>query len=242
MAEAISITCPECGKKINVSSEAVGKRIRCKGCEHVFVVQAPAGKKAAKPAGKAAPAKAPPAAKSANAKKKAPDPPAGPSMPDRPTIDDDEDANPYGVTALDTAPRCPDCANEMESADAIVCLHCGYNSRTRMKIEPRAVYDVTGGTWFLWLLPGILCALGFCILLTFDVLYTFSLRFIWFGDADISENWTAIFAHPGFVIWGVWGPSVLVMVGLLAFAVRRLIFNPRPPERVKKKPKKTEDD
>ena len=65
-------------------------------------------------------------------------------MPDRPTIDDEEDANPYGVTALDTAPRCPDCANEMESEDAIICLHCGYNSRTRVKIEARAVDDVTG--------------------------------------------------------------------------------------------------
>ena len=48
MAEAITIVCPECEKKINVPSEAVGKKVRCKGCEHVFVVAAPGGKKASK--------------------------------------------------------------------------------------------------------------------------------------------------------------------------------------------------
>ena len=100
MAEAITIACPECGKKINVASEAVGKKVRCKGCEHVFVVRAPAEKKAAKPAPAKAPAKAPAAAK------KAPDPKAAKPKAD----DDEEDPNPYGVTSLDLAPRCPDCA------------------------------------------------------------------------------------------------------------------------------------
>ncbi len=101
MTEAITIACPECGKKINVASEAVGKKVRCKGCEHVFVVQAPAEKKAARPAGKAAPA---------GAKKKAPDPKAAKPRPDKPKVNDDEDDNPYGVTAIDLAPRCPECA------------------------------------------------------------------------------------------------------------------------------------
>ena len=220
MAEAITLTCPECGKRINVASEAVGKKIRCKGCEHVFAVQAPVEKKAAKPAA---------------AKKKAPAPQAVQPKPKKPKDDDDDDPNPYGVTALDTAPRCPDCANELESADAIICLHCGYNSRTRMKIESRAVEDVTGGTWTLWLLPGILCAVGLCIILTFDFLYTFTIGHYFEDDTDV---WYAFISYAPFIIWAVWAPSILLMVGLGTFAVRRLVLHPRPPERVKKKPKK----
>ncbi|HVS36187.1 MAG TPA: hypothetical protein VMS17_11450 [Gemmataceae bacterium] len=228
MAEAITIACPECDKKIHVPAEAVGKKIRCKGCEHVFVVPAPAG-------WKAAPAKAAPA-------KKAADPKAAKPKPAKPKVDDEDDPNPYGVTALDTAPRCPECANEMESEEAIICLICGYNTRTRSRAVSRSVEDVTGGTWFLWLLPGILYALGTCLILTFDLLYTFSLRFLWFGEAEKNEEWTAMFAHPGFVLWGVWAPSVIVMVGFVTFAVRRLILNPRPPEREKKKRKKEDED
>ena len=216
MAEAITIVCPECDKKMNVAADAVGKKIRCKGCQHVFAITAPAVKKAAKPAAKAAPAKKAPAAK--------------------PKADDDDDelnSNPYGITSVDTAPRCPDCANEMESEDAVVCLHCGYNTTTRQKIVARAVEDVTGMTWTLWLLPGILCAITTLVLLTFDVWYTFQIhRFV--GDDD----WTAVFASQAFIIWLVWAPTVILMVGTTTFAFRRLVLNPRPPERVKMKKSK----
>ena len=79
----------------------------------------------------------------------------------KPTDEDEEDDAPIGVTALDMAPRCPNCANEMESEEAVICLTCGYNTRTRIQVETRAVEDTTSMTWFWWLLPGILCALFF---------------------------------------------------------------------------------
>jgi len=67
MAEAITITCPECGKTSTAPAVAVGRKVRCKNCEHVFVVAAPAGKKAA-PAKKAADVgKKPPAGKASAA-------------------------------------------------------------------------------------------------------------------------------------------------------------------------------
>src|SRR3982074_2033126 len=103
MAEAITIICPECEKKMTVPADAVGKKARCKECQHVFAVRAPATKKA------------PPAPKIKSAKPKA-----------KPTDEDEEDDTPIGVTALDTAPRCPNCANEMESEEAVICLTCGY--------------------------------------------------------------------------------------------------------------------
>src|SRR5437016_13861620 len=66
-----------------------------------------------------------------------PAPPAEPPQPAAPPRprgphDDlfDEDGNPYGVTTLDLSPRCPNCANELTSADALTCLHCGYNTQT----------------------------------------------------------------------------------------------------------------
>ena len=230
MAEAITIACPECDKKLTVAAGAVGKKVRCKGCDHVFVVAAPAGKKAA-------PAKAP-AAKADDPKKKPPDAKAGKAKPAKPKADDDdENSNPYGVTSLDTTPRCPECANELESEDAVICLYCGYNTRTRFRVEARAVEDVTGMTWFLWLLPGILSALGFLFLLTLDIWYTFKIRT--FVDAE--NDWYAFVSYQWFLIWVIWAPTILVMLGLLTFAVRRLIMHPRPPERVKRKKPKEAD-
>ena len=71
MATTIVISCPECDKQIKAPAELEGKKIRCKGCGHTFVVRAsaaagdgdgpaakPAKKKPAPPPAKAkAPAK-----------------------------------------------------------------------------------------------------------------------------------------------------------------------------------------
>ena len=148
MAEAITIACPECEKKLTVAAAAVGKKIRCKGCEHVFVVKAPAAEARRRPS---RPTKAADVKKKAAPEAKAPKP--------KPPDDDEEDSKPYGITSVDTTPRCPECANELESEDAVICLTCGYNTRTRIRAETKAVEDVTGMMVFLWLLPGILCVL-----------------------------------------------------------------------------------
>lgn len=44
------VSCPECHKQIKVKPELQGKKVRCKGCSHVFVIPAA---NAAKPAAKA---------------------------------------------------------------------------------------------------------------------------------------------------------------------------------------------
>ena len=219
MAEAITIACPECDKKLTVAAASVGKKIRCKACEHVFVVKAPAASKA--PAAK-------PAAKAADAKKK-------PAPKPKPPDDDEEDSKPYGITSVDTTPRCPECANELESEDAVICLTCGYNTRTRVRVESKAVEDVTGMMVFLWLLPGILCVLLVLTLLTFDIFYTIRI------SEYVEGAWYEFISYPFFVIWIIWAPTVVVMVGATTFAVRRLILHPRPPERIKKKAKKEDD-
>src|SRR5262245_1003468 len=69
MATTITVTCPECQKQIKAPPEIVGKKIRCKGCEHTFIAKAdssaikPAGAIKPAPGGKGPPdkgAKAPP--------------------------------------------------------------------------------------------------------------------------------------------------------------------------------------
>src|SRR5262245_36147539 len=120
----LTVTCPNCQKQIKAPAELQGKKIRCKACEQVFVVQ-PDRPVKANPAKPAAAAKGKPPAQAA--------PPAPEAPLDVvPLADDDEDnPNPYGLTEETFAPRCPHCAYELESADAKVCLNCGYNTATR---------------------------------------------------------------------------------------------------------------
>jgi DNA-directed RNA polymerase subunit M/transcription elongation factor TFIIS len=138
--------------------------------------------------------------------------------------DDDEDASPYGITEDTFTPRCPQCANELESRDAVICLHCGYNIVTREKARMRKVRDITGWDKFVWLLPGIVCALVVVLLITGDIVYCVKIQ-----DWIDIEAWYFFIAHLGIKIW-----LVLITIGIMylagKFAVRRLIFNYTPPE------------
>src|SRR5260370_30925975 len=81
MADTVTVSCPECDKKIKVPEDALGKKIRCKGCDEVFVAKAP---------GRQAPAKKAPAKSAAKAPKPAPR--------KKPADAEREETNPYGVT------------------------------------------------------------------------------------------------------------------------------------------------
>jgi DNA-directed RNA polymerase subunit M/transcription elongation factor TFIIS len=209
MATTVSIECPECHKQMKAPAEVLGKTIRCKACGHTFPAR-PRGPAPARPAaGKPAAAKPPPEGK-----------------PKRPLDDDEEDSNPYTVSAADmeSVPRCPDCANEMEP-DSIVCLTCGYNTRTRQRARTRRVHDTTVGDYILWLLPGVGCALGVIALIVIDVLYCLKGR-DWLGD----ETWYgAMLTHKGVMMWLVL-ITLFIMYPASKFAIRRLIFHLHPPE------------
>jgi hypothetical protein len=212
MASTITITCPECDKQIKAPPEVVGKKIRCKSCGHAFVAKAdrppPAGGKPAKPGAKA-PAKVKPA---------------------KPEAEDEGDANPYGVTNLDLAPRCPECANEMESETAVICLYCGYNTETRERARTRKVRDVTGGDRFAWLLPGILCVLLTLFLLSWGITTVVNYFTIDWA-ARFGEN--AKYAKQGGACCAIWWNVLMIWGAYKAgrFAVKRLIQHPTPPDR-----------
>jgi DNA-directed RNA polymerase subunit RPC12/RpoP len=221
MATTIAISCPKCEKQINAPAELAGKKIRCKECLYVFVVKAPpapkGGGKPAKGAKEAAAGKPGKAAKPA-AKGPAPD-------------DDEEGSTPYQVTQTSLLPHCAYCAKEMEYDGQVVCIHCGYNHRTRERVPMKKTYETTGGQQFMWLLPGILCALGVLAMIGIIVVFFAVFPRI---EADNDQEWWSIF----FGLWArLWGAVICLFAGffLARFAVKRLILNATAPEREKLK-------
>ncbi len=230
MATSFSVTCPECDKGAKATDELVGRKIRCKACGHVYVVKSPGGKSSSVKSGtskksgqsKSTAGKEPAKAVSTKVKTKADDKKTA-LKPPPPPEDEDGDGKPYGITHENLSNRCPECANEMESADAIICLHCGYNTRSRQREQTKKVYAHSGGEIFLWLLPGILCALGFIGLLVFDILYTINI-------AEWTRNaWCEFLAHGSIVFW-LWIGSCFGFFALGRFAVIRLCIKNMPPE------------
>jgi hypothetical protein len=244
MAESIVVSCPECKKKMKVPAQAVGKRVRCVKCQTPIKVEAPAPAQAAlpaKPAAQAAP-KPPPVKFEADDGpasygliipsededgEAAPPPPPPPKPAEKPNrFVDPDDANPYGVTDTDLAARCPFCAKEMESAEAVICLNCGYNTITRIRAGLRVVHAITFMDWVKWWSPAIGCLLGIAALCVLDWWFCIYLNDMW----KEWDEWigTSSFTR-GIRLWEV-VPTVWVMWQAAKFAFKRLILNPRPPE------------
>jgi DNA-directed RNA polymerase subunit RPC12/RpoP len=230
MATSFTLNCPECEKPVKASDTLVGKKIRCKGCEHVFVVEAPEEKPAkskagtGKPPAKAVTTKPGAPAKGVTTKPGAPDK----KGPAKPADDDDGDGKPYGMTFEKLGARCPECANEMESEEAIICLHCGYNTHTRSRASTKKTYDVTGQDVFMHLLPGILNVVGIIVLLVFDIVYTVNIA-TWSHD-----QWYEFMSSGAIVLW-VWIISCFAFFAMGRSAFIRLLLDNEPPEVEKKK-------
>lgn len=217
MATTILLVCPKCGKQVKAPENVLGKKVRCKFCEAAFVARIDGGK--APPAKPAKPA----------AGKGATKPPVGQeaAKPSRYRMDDDDDndPNPYVLVDMSLAPRCPDCANEIEEGQ-VICLHCGYNMRTREKAKTRKVYDQTFIDYFIWLLPGIACALVVFTFIGFNVWYLMKINDLIGEDAE----WYLYVWRSGHIKLWVVIISLFVIWYAGKFAVRRLILHPRPPE------------
>src|SRR5262245_61410040 len=110
MAAASVIVCPECDKKFKGREGLQGKKIKCPACGADSVVGSLIYD-TVEPAQPKAPAKA-----AARTKPAAPKPAAAAPPEKKGSLLDglDEDGNPYGVDTPDLAPRCPNCANELE--------------------------------------------------------------------------------------------------------------------------------
>jgi len=220
---SITIKCPECDKALKVAEESLGKKIRCKECEHVFRAEAPAAQSAK--ADKAITTKPDKAKTKGKGDAKAEAKPAPAKK--KPYDDDDDGPKNYGVTDTELGSRCPECANEMEEG-AIICLTCGFNTRDRTRVRKRKIKDVTGGEIFLWQLPGYLCALVVLWFFTNIILNIVWWNWIvaWFG-----ADWSGV--AKGLILWWIIFDIWIVYIAG-KFAIKRLIFNNMPPEEEEK--------
>jgi DNA-directed RNA polymerase subunit RPC12/RpoP len=209
MAALMLITCPECKKQSKGPVELQGKSVRCKACGKVFAVRAPA---AAKSAGK------PPSSGQAKKPQAAAPPP--------PRKEDEVAKDPYQLTDIVLTARCPQCAAQLESEDAVVCLNCGYNMRMRQRMKTIRTYAHTPLDWTIWLAPGILCALAVLALV----------GLICFLAIPAGLEQMAGEAWWGHLSIRIYGSAVAAGIAYIAgkYAFRRLVRNPRPPEKFKK--------
>ena len=202
------ITCPACTKKFKGKEGLEGKRIKCPLCATPFVVTAAQIK-----TGGAAQAKDKPAAAAGQTK----------SLQRVGWNKEDEDSTGYQLGEFDIRPRCPNCANLLESEEAVICLFCGYNTQTRTWGETVRAMSVTGGQHFAHLLPGII----FLIML---ILFMVGLLFFCLElPPMVSGTWAWFFDHESMRMWVI-GISLAFMYAFGWLAVRRLILNPRPKE------------
>src|SRR5262249_48614982 len=149
----------------------------------------------------------------------------------KPALDDDEeDSNPYGVSDVKLGPRCPHCANALESEDSVVCLTCGYNVVTREKAETKQVEDVTGLRKFLWLLPAFICILVSIGLVVWDTIYSIKIENWLLESGSTKEDWYMNDKlHFAIKLW-LWIFSLGGIYLMCRFAFIRLVFHPSPPE------------
>lgn len=147
-------------------AEAAGKKIKCKACEHIFVV--PGGGGPPRPAvAKPAAAKPKPVAAKPRLVEEppSPPPPAEASAP-IPFADDEDDDTPGAkpkaydmpIDPNEDIPRCPFCAIDLDPPDTKVCLNCGYDLTERKRHRTVKTYALTGGDYFKWWLPAIIWA------------------------------------------------------------------------------------
>ena len=214
MPAALLVVCSGCQTRYQVPPVLAGKKIRCKNCGGVIPVPRVAA--TAKPVAKATP------------KPQTADAPA-------PKAEEWGQITAYEVITEKDKPRCPHCAHDMDEGE-IVCLNCGYNTMTRERLPAQVLEPVTGSDYFMWLLPGIICAVLalFSLFMLQSIFTRFPyLEFLDWMYFDRLENKAIPSYMAIFFIMDIWGLSY--------FAVKRLILNPHPPDVVKHL-EKTEDD
>ena len=224
MSATLEITCPKCRKEFKVPAALTGKTIKCKACTTPFKVSPPA------PA-------APPADADAPIKFK-----DDPEPAKRPSVSADEDLDPYGVQQDDShIARCPFCAQALDPPDTKICQECGYDMQQRKRHATVVTAEATGEEVFQHLLPGILCVVLIVALLVVNVICFLNMRdWMTNGMLDAGEKDEAT-GNAKFILpplcFNLWIGLMSLAVSFFAgkFAVKRLILNPKPEEKILKK-------
>jgi hypothetical protein len=209
----MDVTCPNCSKSLKVPPELEGKRVKCKGCQQVFTIKAPA------------------------------DEPKPEEKPKSPFLDDDDEPGgvprSMGVIAEEDVPRCPHCAVELDPPDAVICTECGFNNRTRTRAETKKVYAPDAMDWMSHLGPGIIALLIVIALVVVDIVCGVKMRGWMEGGMLESEEKgldgrSKFYVAPGAFIALICFISLIIIIPAAKFAIKRLIIDNKPPEKVKK--------
>ena len=215
------ITCPACTKKFKGKEGLEGKRIKCPLCATPFVV--PANLSDQIKAG--APGAMPQAKAKGGAKKEG----EGPAMLKHQRVSwnkEDDNKDPYKLGEFDLRARCPNCANLMESEEAVICVFCGYNTQTREWGQTVKTMSVTAGQHIVHLLPGFFFLIMLIVFIVGLLLFCLEL------PALVQNTWASILDHESSRMWII----LLAMLFMWAFgmlAFRRLVLNPKPQEKKK---------
>jgi DNA-directed RNA polymerase subunit M/transcription elongation factor TFIIS len=258
MATVIEIPCPECDRILKVPESAFGKKVKCKYCGAKIEVEEldldeldddederprKKGKektkkpavKASKPGGAVKPKK-----EESAPKKDEPEPAASTYQ-----YDEDEGEGGAALRALgvvyegEDVPRCPHCAQELDPPDAVVCIHCGFNNVTRTKADSKKVWAPGAEDYFYHLLPGILALIGCIGLIVLNIVCYLNMR-DWMTDTFLqkdekdAQGEIAFYVKPGAFITFIIAATIMPIIGFGRFAIKRLIINNQPEEKVKK--------
>ena len=241
----LDVSCPNCDKRMKVPDTAAGKKIRCKGCEHVFAVPA-AGPKGLPDEFR----KAPPAKAKSKPAKAAPPPPAEAEpaikfLDDEPKPkhdpDDDSDETPFSVIKEGEVPRCPHCAYELDPPDTRVCMNCGYDMVQRRRLESKKVFEHTQADYLQHWLPGIIWLIVMIAMITVAVICFLRMDGWLAGSFLEKDDKNAITGKTEFYVGAGCFTMVVTLVTFFLCLIgvrvvyKKLIKNWRPPEIEKKK-------
>jgi predicted Zn finger-like uncharacterized protein len=241
MTATILIGCPKCKAQLRGPAGLAGRKVRCKGCGHSFLAQSGTQK---------VPASSSRTASEANvvggAEKKQGGPSAYGLLSDEVAKEQIENyrkgaeqpggiqsldgpagkppAKAYDLTNISLKPRCPHCAAELPSEDAVICMECGFDRQNRSTIKTKRTIAVTATDKLLWRLPGFLGAVVALGVLAF-------VAFLWLKprSAGIDEENLAMMDTVWFRMWGSVFSGFLISFGI-KLAYQRLIADPTPPE------------
>ncbi|MCI0702426.1 MAG: zinc-ribbon domain-containing protein [Planctomycetia bacterium] len=244
MSAIVEIPCPSCEEPLRVPETVFGKKIKCKHCGHMFVVEVLDDDEEPKPKkGAVKPSKPGGSAKPKAKEEPKPEPAPTPTPPKKPYEDDDDEGanpNPFGVVdAGEDIPRCPHCAKELDPPDAVICIHCGFNNVTRTKVESKKVWAPDATDWMSHLGPGIAALLAAIGLIVLDVICWVNMSDWLTGtflekDEKDAAGQTAFYVKPGAFIALIIAITIMPIIGFARFAIKRLAIEYTPTEKVKK--------
>jgi hypothetical protein len=127
---------------------------------------------------------------------------------------------------------------ELDPPDAKVCVHCGFNNVTRVRAESKKVWEPDINDWFTHLGPGILALIVVIAIVVIVIICSLNMR-SWMIDSifmkdDLGpDGEKAFLVKPGAFITFVIFALVMPFLKCGRFAIKRLLIEYKPTERVK---------